>query len=73
MDIKRGFKAARYLGINPAYVKKWLKHSHVFEIELCGEKSWLLVREYEDGRCFVYSCSDSPKIATGLIKEKDPE
>lgn len=56
-----------------AYVKKGLKHSHVFEIELCGERSWMLVREYQDGRCFVYSCSDSPKVATGLIKEKDPE
>lgn len=73
MDIKRVFKSARYLGFNPAYIKKGLKHSHVFEIELCGEKSWLLVREYEDGRCFVYSCGDSPKVATGLIKEKDPE
>ena len=73
MDIKRVFKSARYLGFNPAYIKKGLKHSHVFEIELCGEKSWLLVREYEDGRCFVYSCGDSPKVATELIKEKDPE
>ena len=73
LDIKRVFKGARYLGVNPAYVKKGLKHSHVFEIELCGERSWMLVREYQDGRCFVYSCSDSPKVATGLIKEKDPE
>ena len=73
MDIKRVFKSARYLGFNPAYIKKGLKHSHVFEIALCGEKSWLLVREYEDGRCFVYSCGDSPKVATELIKEKDPE
>ena len=73
MDIKRIFNSARYLGINPAYDKKGLKHTHIFEIELCGEKSWLLLREYEDGRCYLYSCSDSPKIATGLIKGKDPE
>ncbi len=73
LDIKRVFNSARYLGINPTYVKKGLKNSHVFEIELCGEKSWLLVREYIDGRCFLYSCSDNPKVATGLIKTKDPE
>lgn len=68
LDIKRVFNSARYLGINPAYAKKGLKYSHVFEIELCGEKSWLVVREYDNGRCLLYSCSDNLKIATGLIK-----
>lgn len=73
MTIKQVFNSAKYLGINPTYQKKGLKYSHVFEIELAGDKSWLLVREYEDGRCYLYSCSDNPKIATGLQKNKDPE
>lgn len=72
LDIKRVFKAARYLGINPAYSAQGLKSSHIFEIDLCGEKSWLIVREYADGRMILYSCSDSPLIANGLIKEKKP-
>ena len=73
MDIKKIFKKAKYLGINPTYEKKGLKYSHIFEIEIIGDKSWLLVREYTDGRCFLYSCSDNKKIATGLQKNKDPE
>ena len=72
LDIKWVFKAARYLGINPAYSAQGLKSSHIFEIDLCGEKSWLIVREYADGRMILYSCSDNPLIATGLIKEKKP-
>lgn len=72
LDIKRVFKSARYLGVNPAYSAQGLKSSHIFEIDLCGEKSWLIVREYADGRMILYSCSDNPIIATGLIKKKKP-
>lgn len=67
LDIKRIFISATYIGFNPTYAKKGLKCSHVFEIELCQEKSWLIVREYEDGRCFLYSCSDSPKVGSVVI------
>ena len=42
MDIKRVFKSAKYLGINPAYNAPGLKASHIFEIDLCGDKSWLV-------------------------------
>lgn len=72
MDIKRVFKSAHYLGVNPIYKAQKLKFSHIFEIELCGEKSWLVVREYEDGKVMLYSCSDNPIIATGLIKAEEP-
>ncbi len=34
MDIKRVFKSARYLGFNPAYIKKGLKHSHLSLIHI---------------------------------------
>lgn len=72
MDIKRVFKSARYLGVNHIYKAQKLKFSHIFEIELCGEKSWLVVREYEDGKVMLYSCSDNPIIATALIKAEEP-
>lgn len=72
MDIKRVFKSAKYLGINPAYNAPGLKASHIFEIDLCGDKSWLVVREYDHGVLTLYSCSDNPCIASGLIKEKRP-
>lgn len=66
LDIANVFRNARYLGINPRYEREGLAASHIFEIVLCGEKSWLVVREYNDKRCILYSCSDSPGIANGL-------
>lgn len=60
---------ATYLGINPRYEKKGLKHSHIYEGVLCGEKIWFVVREYNDGKIVFYSCSDSPGIAEGLIQK----
>lgn len=72
MDIKRVFKCAHYLGVNPTYKAQKLKYSHIFEIELCDEKSWLVVREYENGEVVIYSCSDNPVIATELIKAEEP-
>lgn len=67
MDIKRVFNGAQYLGINSKYQKKGVKASHIFAVSVAGEPSWLIVREYEDGRCLLHSCSDNPKIATDLI------
>jgi SPP1 gp7 family putative phage head morphogenesis protein len=69
MNIRKVYKAARYLGINPTYIKPGIVASHILEIELCGEKSWLVVREYDDGSLNLYSCSDNPRIAIGLIKK----
>lgn len=72
MNIQRVFKSARYLGINSTYKLRGLVASHILEIEVCGEPSWLVVREYDDGSFKLYSCSDNPKIATGLIQRKKP-
>lgn len=72
LDIKQVFMSASYLGINPAYKAPGLVASHIFGIELCGENSWLIVREYSDGTIKLYSCSDNAIIATNLIKQKKP-
>ena len=72
LDIKQVFISASYLGINPNYKAPGLVASHIFEIVLCGENSWLIVREYSDGAIKLYSCSDNAIIATNLIKQKKP-
>lgn len=61
---------AKYLGINPLYKKEGVKNSHIYEGSLMGNPIWFVVREYNDGRVFFHSCSDSSKIATGLIQKQ---
>ena len=46
-----------------------IKYSHVFEIELNGEKSWIIVREDITGKAVLYSISDSDKVLTGIKKK----
>lgn len=61
-------QSAKYMGINPTYSHEQVKYSHIFETIIGGEKSWLIIREYNDGRVLFYSCSSDWKIATGLKK-----
>ena len=60
-------KNAKYLGINPTYDKPNVKTSYIYETEVAGEKSWLIVREYFNGDILFHGCSSDPQIATGLI------
>lgn len=46
-----------------------IKYSHVFEIDLKGEKSWIIVREDITGKAVLYSISDSDKVLTGIKKK----
>lgn len=63
-------KKAKYLGYgkdaNPKPGSKWV---HLFETKILGDKSWIIVKEYEDGSKILYSISDSPNILNQL-KEK---
>ena len=43
--------------------------NHILEIELCKEKSWIIVHEMEWGECMVNSISDSPTIEKHTKKE----
>lgn len=45
------------------------KYIHLFEVTLSGDKSWIIVKEYEDGNILLYSISDSEDILKAL-KEK---
>ena len=44
-----------------------VKASHNFEVLLASELSWIIVREYEDGKFFLHSISDRLDIKN-LIK-----
>ena len=48
---------------NPMYVK-----SHVFETEIEGDKSWIIVLEDVEGVMILYSISDNSKVLEGLKK-----
>ena len=43
--------------------------AHLFEIEIKGEKSWIVVRELADGTINLHSISDSENILN-ILKEK---
>lgn len=42
---------------------------HLFETQIKGDKSWIIVKEYSDNNIILYSISDSPNILKAL-KEK---
>lgn len=63
LDISNIYRNAKYLGrgidIKKKAGSKWI---HLFEVTIKGEKSWIIVKEYQDGKAFLYSISDSPKV-----------
>lgn len=67
-DLPALIRSAKYIGINPTYSHERVKYSHIFEVIIGGEKSWLIIREYKDGRVLFHSCSSDQKIAAGLKK-----
>lgn len=44
------------------------KTSHVFETEICGEKTWLIVNEVRGRGLALYSISDSDRVLSGIKK-----
>lgn len=69
LDIKHVIRQAVYKGYtpyhkeNPMYVR-----SHIFEITLQGDKTWIIVREDVDGNMVFHSISDSDKVLDGIKK-----
>ncbi len=63
-------KKAKYLGYGKdRSTKPGSKWVHLFETRILGDKSWIVVKEYQDGSKILYSISDSPNILNQL-KEK---
>ena len=68
--IAKVFREANYIGFIDNFKKKpGVKQSHLFETDVLGELSWIIVREYEIGEFVLHSISDSDKIKTGIRKE----
>ncbi len=67
--IDKVFKNATYIGAIDNYKgTPSVKQSHLFEITLGGEPSWIVVREYDTKEFILHSLSDGEKIKTGLRK-----
>jgi uncharacterized protein with gpF-like domain len=63
-DIIKVIQGAKYMGIT--HHKGRI--SHIFEIKIKGEKSWIIVNEENNGDVFLYSISDSDKVLIGIKK-----
>ena len=63
-DIKSVISESTYKGVTEHKDRK----SHIFEIEIVGEKSWLIVNEEQKGRINFYSVSDSERVLIGVKK-----
>lgn len=42
---------------------------HLFEVEILGNKSWIIVREFFNGRTVIHSISDNPSILDAIKKK----
>ncbi len=63
--------SAKYVGFG-ADVHRSDVIVHLFEVKILETKSWIIVREYPDGKIIIYSISDSPNILK-IIKKKPTE
>lgn len=68
-NLKKIIKEAEYKGWRKNEENPMIARSHILEITVNKNKSWLVLRENKFGEIFLYSISDGEKILTGL-KEK---
>lgn len=67
LSIEDVLDTAKYLGRKvDSSTKPGSKWIHLFETKIQGEKSWIIIKEYQDGTTILYSISDSPNILKGL-------
>ena len=70
MDIEKILSESRYIGMTDNHKNiKRVSGSHIFETELCGEKTWIIVREYDWGEMVLHSITDSDKILEHIKKK----
>ena len=59
-----------YIGVVDNFKQKpGVIQSHLFETTVLGDVSWIVIREYDDGRFILHSLSDRDRIKTGIRKE----
>lgn len=67
LSIEDVLDTAKYVGRKvDSSTKPGSKWIHLFETKIQGEKSWIIIKEYQDGTTILYSISDSPNILKGL-------
>lgn len=70
LDIKKVMKDAQYIGRTDNHKNaKRVVGSHIFETKLGGDKTWIIVREYDWGEMLLHSITDSESILNH-IKQK---
>ena len=60
---------SKYLGKSDFKASDIYPFSHILEIELYKDKSWIVLKESVDKQIIFYSISDSAKITENLIKK----
>ena len=71
LDIKNVFAKAKYLGTADNH--KGIPHliqSHIFEIEVRGEKALIIVREYDWHECTLHSLSEGGELYKHIKKKE---
>ena len=64
LDLPKLIREAKYLGAYEDEGKKeWVEQTHLFEVEIEGDKSWLIALENKQGKIILHSISDSPLVA----------
>jgi len=63
-DIQTVLERSKYMGITSHKGKM----SHIFEIELMSEKSWIIANEYDGRGVVLYSISDSENVLKDIKK-----
>ena len=61
LDLDELMKSAVYVG-NGVDKHDVSVKAHLFEIEIMGDKSWIIVREFPDGKSAIHSVTDSANI-----------
>lgn len=68
--IAKVFRESNYIGVVDNFKQKpGVIQSHLFETTVLGDVSWIVIREYDDGRFILHSLSDGDRIKTGIRKE----
>ena len=63
LDLPKLIREAKYLGAYEDEGKKeWVVQTHLFEVKVEGEKSWLIALENKQGKIILHSISDSPQV-----------
>ena len=69
LSIGEVMKSARYVGSGPDRHNASIT-MHLFEVRIKGDKSWIVVREMNDGTARLHSISDNGRILD-FIKKRD--